>query len=58
MAEPTRITLATPMITPSRVRKLRSLCDADRIESQGRRVYELMPEAGPLRRSAGHLPPG
>ena len=26
MAAPTMITLATPMITPSSVRKLRSLC--------------------------------
>jgi len=31
MAAPTMITLATPMITPSRVRKLRSVCA--RIES-------------------------
>ena len=31
IAAPTMMTLATPMITPSRVRKLRSLCD--RIES-------------------------
>ena len=34
MAEPTMITLATPIITPSSVRKLRSLCE--RIESIAR----------------------
>ena len=34
MADPTRITLPTPMITPSNVRKLRSLCP--RIESIAR----------------------
>ena len=35
MAAPTMITLATPMITPSRVRKLRSFCA--RMESIARR---------------------
>src|ERR1035438_6701759 len=44
MAAPTRMTLATPMITPSSVRKLRNLCA--RIESSAREMAVVMLEKG------------